>query len=151
MAVKDPTRVPLLSARHYVQRLSWAREHIGWTPDEWKILAWSDESRFQLVRANGRVQVRYRSHEAMEPSCQQGTLQSGGGSIMVFYAFFMAWTGPYGHIAPIIDWKWLCLATWRLLAAIHRFHVPKQRWNFYRWQCVMSPGCNCSQLVWRIF
>ncbi|GIY60804.1 transposable element Tc1 transposase [Caerostris darwini] len=36
---RRPTRVPLLTERHRLQRLSWAREHIGWSLDEWKTLA----------------------------------------------------------------------------------------------------------------
>lgn len=88
---RRPTRVPLLDARHRLQRLSWARDHIGWTLDDWKTVAWSDESRFRLVRADGRVRVWRRPHEAMDPSCQQGTVQAGGGSIMVWGVF--TWTG----------------------------------------------------------
>ena len=33
------TRVPLLTARHHFQRISWAREHIGWSLDEWKTIS----------------------------------------------------------------------------------------------------------------
>ncbi|GBM19165.1 hypothetical protein AVEN_79881-1 [Araneus ventricosus] len=41
-------RVPLLTKRHRQLRLQWAREHRGWTMDEWKRVAWSDESRFLI-------------------------------------------------------------------------------------------------------
>lgn len=91
---RRPTRVPLLTARHRLQRLSWAREHIGWSLDQWKTVAWSDESRFQLVRADGRVRVWRRPHEAMDPNCQQGTVQAGGGSIMVWAVFTWHGLGP---------------------------------------------------------
>ena len=89
-----PTRVPLLTERHRLQRLSWAREHIGWSLDEWKTVAWSDESRFQLVRADGRVRVWRIPHEAMDPNCQQGTVQAGGGSVMVWAVFSWHGLGP---------------------------------------------------------
>lgn len=88
---RRPTRVLLLTAQHRQQRRSWARDHISWTIDDWKKVAWSDESRFKLVRADGRVRVWRRPHEAMDPSCQQGTVQAGGGSIMVWAVF--TWHG----------------------------------------------------------
>ncbi|GFV02020.1 HTH_Tnp_Tc3_2 domain-containing protein [Trichonephila clavipes] len=47
---RRPTLVPLLTARHKALRLSW-------TVDDWKPVAWSDESRFQLNRAYGCVRV----------------------------------------------------------------------------------------------
>ncbi|GBM30076.1 hypothetical protein AVEN_88287-1 [Araneus ventricosus] len=45
-----PTRLLLLTARHNALLLSWARQHYHWTVDDWKHVAWSDESRFQLYR-----------------------------------------------------------------------------------------------------
>ncbi|KFM59538.1 Transposable element Tc1 transposase, partial [Stegodyphus mimosarum] len=93
-ASRRPTRGPLLTARHRLQRLSWAREHIGWSLNEGKTVAWSDESRFQLVRADVRVRVWHRSHEAMDPSCQQSTVQAGGVSIMVWDVFTWHGLGP---------------------------------------------------------
>ena len=91
---RRPTRVPLLTERHRLQRLTWARDHLGWTLDDRKTVEWSDESRFQLIRADGRVRVWRRPHEAMDPSCQQGTVQAGGGSVMVWGVFTWNGLGP---------------------------------------------------------
>ncbi|GBO20916.1 hypothetical protein AVEN_206881-1 [Araneus ventricosus] len=52
---RKPTRVPLLTARHKALLLSWARQHYHWTVYDWKHVAWSDESRFQLYRTDARV------------------------------------------------------------------------------------------------
>ncbi|GBL78762.1 hypothetical protein AVEN_65306-1 [Araneus ventricosus] len=41
---RRPTCVPLLTKHHRQLRLRWAWEHRGWTMDEWKRVAWSDES-----------------------------------------------------------------------------------------------------------
>ncbi|GBL92077.1 hypothetical protein AVEN_102621-1 [Araneus ventricosus] len=54
---RRPTRVPLLTKRHRQLHLQWAREHRDWTVDEWKRLAWSDESRFLIHHVDGRVRV----------------------------------------------------------------------------------------------
>ncbi|GBN97391.1 hypothetical protein AVEN_144260-1 [Araneus ventricosus] len=56
---RRPTRVPLLTKRHRQLRLQWAREHRDWTMDEWKRVAWSDESRFLIHHVDGRVRVRH--------------------------------------------------------------------------------------------
>ncbi|GBM00963.1 hypothetical protein AVEN_151414-1 [Araneus ventricosus] len=58
---RRPTRVPL-TARYNVLRLSWARQHYHWTVDDWKHVAWSDESRFQLYRTDAHVRV-WRQHQ----------------------------------------------------------------------------------------
>ncbi|GBN80661.1 hypothetical protein AVEN_183805-1 [Araneus ventricosus] len=73
---RSATRVLLLTARHTALCLAWARQHCHWTIDGWKHVAWLDESRFQLFRADGRVRIWRQTHESMAPTCQQGTVQS---------------------------------------------------------------------------
>ncbi|GBM77189.1 hypothetical protein AVEN_249798-1 [Araneus ventricosus] len=80
---RRPTRVPLLTARHKALLLSWARQHYHWTVDDCKHVAWSDESRFQLYRTGARVRA-WTHHYTINPVCQQGTVQSGGASVMVW-------------------------------------------------------------------
>ena len=60
-------------------------------------MVWSDESRYQLFRADG-VCVRCRPHEAIDPSCQQGTVQAGDGSILVWGVFSWHGLGPVVHL-----------------------------------------------------
>nr|CAH7726977.1 unnamed protein product [Callosobruchus chinensis] len=43
-------RVPLLTARHRIARLQWARAHQDWLLPQWRNVFFSDESRFGLVR-----------------------------------------------------------------------------------------------------
>ncbi|GFX90283.1 transposable element Tcb2 transposase [Trichonephila clavipes] len=54
------------------------------TVGDWKHVAWSDESRFQLNRPDGRVQVWRQPLESMDPTCQQGTVPADGGSVRVW-------------------------------------------------------------------
>ncbi|GBN75542.1 hypothetical protein AVEN_185224-1 [Araneus ventricosus] len=63
---RRPTRVPLLTALHKALLLSWARQHYHWTADDWKHVAWSDESRFQLYLTDARVRVL--KHPARSPT-----------------------------------------------------------------------------------
>ncbi|GBN54693.1 hypothetical protein AVEN_172542-1 [Araneus ventricosus] len=53
--------------------------------------------------------------------CKLVVVPKGEGDLNV------AWAGPSGQTGPIVDWKWLCSATWRSFAAIHGLHVSKQQ------------------------
>ncbi|GFW11383.1 uncharacterized protein TNCV_3809031 [Trichonephila clavipes] len=81
---RRPTRIPLLTARHKALRFAWTHQHRHLTVDDRKHVALSDESRFQLNRAVRRVRVWRQPHESMDLTCQQGTVQAGGGSVMVW-------------------------------------------------------------------
>ncbi|GBN11447.1 hypothetical protein AVEN_222260-1 [Araneus ventricosus] len=92
------TIVPLLIEGHKALCIARARQHCHWTVDDWKHVAWSDESRFQLYRADGRVRVWRKPHESMDPTCQQGTAQSGGTSVMVWGLCSWSKMGPLIHL-----------------------------------------------------
>ncbi|GFY13578.1 transposable element Tcb2 transposase [Trichonephila clavipes] len=47
-------------------------------PEDWKRVAWSDESRFRLLNADGRLRIWCQAHEARDPACQVGTVQGHG-------------------------------------------------------------------------
>ncbi|GFX40068.1 HTH_Tnp_Tc3_2 domain-containing protein [Trichonephila clavipes] len=81
---RRPTLLPLLTARHKALLLAWARQQQHWTVYDWKHVVWSDESRFQLNLADGRIRVWRQPHESMDPICQQGTVQADGGSVMIW-------------------------------------------------------------------
>ncbi|GFV53113.1 transposable element Tcb2 transposase [Trichonephila clavipes] len=74
----------IVGARETGHGIFKACEHRHWTVDDWKHVAWSDESRFQLNLADGRIRVWRPPHESMDLTCQQGTIQAGGGSVMVW-------------------------------------------------------------------
>jgi hypothetical protein len=47
---------PFLSERNRVKRLQWARDHLHWTPQQWRSVLWSDESKFVIrYRASRKV------------------------------------------------------------------------------------------------
>ncbi|GFW33865.1 HTH_Tnp_Tc3_2 domain-containing protein [Trichonephila clavipes] len=80
---RRPTRVPLLNACHQVARLAWARQHRDWSVEDRKRVTWSDEPRFRLLNADGRLKIWRQAHETMNPAYQIATVQGHGGSIMV--------------------------------------------------------------------
>ncbi len=80
---RRPHRVPLLSAKNRKRRLRFAQDHQNWTIEDWKNVAWSDESRFLLQHSDGRVRIWYKEHESMDPSCLVSTVRAGGDGVMV--------------------------------------------------------------------
>ncbi len=54
---RRPHRVPLLSAKNRKRRLKFGQAHQNWTIEDWKNVAWSDESRFLLQHSDGRVRI----------------------------------------------------------------------------------------------
>ncbi len=84
---RRPHRVPLLSAKNRKWRLQFAQAHQNWTIEDWKNVAWSDESRFLLRHSDGRVRICRKEHESMDPSCLVSMVQAGGGGVMVWGIF----------------------------------------------------------------
>ncbi len=84
---RRPHWVPLLSAKNRKQRLQFAQAHQNWTIEDWKNVAWSDESRFLLRHSDGRVRIWRTEHESMDPSCLVSMVQAGGGG-NIFFAHF---------------------------------------------------------------
>ncbi len=76
---RRPHQVPLPSAKKRKRRLQFAQAHQNWTIEDWKNVAWSDESRFLLRHSDGRVRVWHKEHESMDPSCLVSTVQAAGG------------------------------------------------------------------------
>ncbi len=64
------------------------------TIEDWKNVAWSDESRILLRHSDGRVRIWRKEHESMDPSCLVSTVQAGGGGVMVWGIYSWHTLGP---------------------------------------------------------
>jgi hypothetical protein len=97
--------------------LAWTHQHRYWIVDDWKHVARSNESHFQLYRANVcgsvRVWVWRKTHESMEPVCQQGTVQAAGGSVMVWGMCSWSDVGPLIWLRQVTctyaSWPFTCI------------------------------------------
>ncbi len=76
---RRPHRVPLLSAKNRTRRIQFTQAQENWTIEDWKNVAWFDESWFLLRHSDGRVRIWCKGHESMDPSCLVSTVQAGGG------------------------------------------------------------------------
>ncbi len=90
---RRPHRVPRLSAKNRKCMLQFAQAHQNWTIEDWKNIAWSDESRFLLRHSDGRVRICRKEHENMDPSCLVSTVQAGDG-VMVWGIYSWHTLGP---------------------------------------------------------
>ncbi len=95
---RRPHRVLLLSAKNRKLRLQLTQVHQNWTIEDWKNVAWSDESRFLLRHSDGRVRFWCKEHESKDPSCLVSTVQAGGGGVMVWGIFSLH---TLGLLVPI--------------------------------------------------
>ncbi len=88
---RRPHWVPLLN-RNRKRRLQFTPAHQNWTIEDWKNVAWSDESQFLLQHSDGRVRIWRKENESMDPSCLVSTVQAGG--ILVWGIFSWHILGP---------------------------------------------------------
>ncbi len=91
---RRPHRVPLLSAKNRKRRLQFAQAHQNWIIEDWKSVAWSDESRFLLRHSDSSVRIWRKEHESMDPSCLVSAVQAAGGGVMVWGIFSWHTLGP---------------------------------------------------------
>lgn len=77
----------LLRSVNKQKRLKFAKEHKNWSIAQWKLVLWSDESKFQLSGSNRRQYVRRKTGERLKSECVASTVKHAGGSVMVWGCF----------------------------------------------------------------
>ena len=66
---------PFINAANKMKRLNWAIPKKDWI-DEWNYIIWSDESRFEVFRGDGKRYVWRNSQEKYDPKCLVPTFKS---------------------------------------------------------------------------
>lgn len=89
---------PLLSKKHQRNRLKFAERHMEWTPDDWKRVIWSDETKINRFGSDGRQWAWAKPGEALSERLVKKTVKGGGGSVYVWGCF--GWNGV-GRIVKI--------------------------------------------------
>lgn len=85
LSAKKPLHKPLLTSVMKKKRFNWAKQHQGWTAENWRHVIFSDESKICLNSAKPPV-VRRRSGEALSPGCYVQTVKHPVG-VMVWGCF----------------------------------------------------------------
>ena len=86
LSCRRPYRGPILTARHRRARLQWATHRRNWRHRHWRTVVFSDESRYCISTADGRVRVWRRRGERFNDECVLERDSWGGPSIMVWGA-----------------------------------------------------------------
>nr|KAG5692720.1 hypothetical protein BaRGS_033831 [Batillaria attramentaria] len=92
-----PARGPVLTVRHRQARLEWAQGHVNCNNVRWQNVLFSDESRFCIDHADGRVRVWRRRGDRYADNCVVENNAWGGPSLMLW--------GAIGHnqvLGPVI-------------------------------------------------
>jgi transposase len=93
---------PLLTKTHTAKRLKWARDHVNKTPEFWKKVLWSDESKFNLIGSDGPHKVWKRPKELLRNDTVRPVVKHGGGSVMVWGCFGLDGVGSLEVINGIM-------------------------------------------------
>ena len=100
----SPRKVPLLSARHVVKRITFAKKHSNWPLKKWRNVLWTDESKIVLYGGKGsRAYVRRPPNAEYNPKYTIKTIKHGGCSIMVWACSSYFGVGPIHHITTTMD------------------------------------------------
>ena len=92
-----PSVRPVLTARHRQQRLLWAQHRQNWTWRQWRNVIFSDESRFCVSHADGRIRTWRWTGERFSDQNVLEVDAWGGPSIMIWGAI-----GLRHIIGPVI-------------------------------------------------
>jgi len=94
---------PFISETNRLKRLKFAKEHIGWSVDQWKKVLWSDETKYNMRASDGVVYVWRRRGEALKADCLRGTVKHGGGNILIWGCMSAAGVGRIHRVEGIMN------------------------------------------------
>ena len=84
ICARRPYKGQIMTRHHRLNRVQWARRCFIWRRADWNRVLFSDESRFALSHAVGRIRVYHRTNERYADCCVLERDQFGGGSLMVW-------------------------------------------------------------------
>ena len=81
---RRPKKGVMLTPNHEAARLRWANRHVRYTRRQWGSVIFSDESKFNISHADGRVRVYREDRERFNPRNVMRHNRFGGGSVHVW-------------------------------------------------------------------
>ena len=107
-----PCHKTLISKKNQKVRLDFTTEHILWTEEQWNMVHFSDESKFNLFGSDGKRFVRRKNGERLSPQCGKKTVKFGAGSIIMWVMISSVGVGPivcfHGNIKASVYKELLC-------------------------------------------
>ncbi|CEP19521.1 hypothetical protein [Parasitella parasitica] len=83
------------------KKLAWAREN--WTPEQWRSVIWSEESKFNVNGSHGRIRVIRKEGERFSPDHVHKTMKFVNGFIMIWGCFWAGGLGPIVTMKGSVD------------------------------------------------
>ena len=93
LKVHRPYAVVPLTVRYRRQRLNWARRLYRWPRCRWNRVLFTDESRFNVQFADGRLLVWRRTGESMDENNIVERDRYGGGSVLIWGGMLVCHSG----------------------------------------------------------
>ncbi|KAI5726267.1 hypothetical protein M8J77_026155 [Diaphorina citri] len=99
----EKKKKPLLSERNIRQRKNFVQKYEHWSEEDWMKVVWSDESKINRYRTDGRSWSWKRQGESLQPRDYIQTIKHNGGNIKVWGCFSANGVGPIFKIDGIMD------------------------------------------------
>jgi transposase len=94
---------PFVSDTNRRKRVQWAREHLGWTKDQWARVLFSDESPY-TIRGSTRFRVWRHPNDRYSPKVVKSTIKHSA-KVMVWGCFAAHGVGHLHRVVGIMDQK----------------------------------------------
>lgn len=91
-------RKPNVSKKNIRKRMAFAKEHLRKDVNFWKLIVWSDETKFNVFGNDGKPYVRRPPLQELNPKYTKKTVKHGGSSVMVWGCFTSSGVGPIVQI-----------------------------------------------------
>lgn len=103
LKARVPVAKPLISKKNQKARLQFAQEHVIWSEDQWSMVHFSDESKFNVIGSDGSRYIRRRVGERLSVNCVKKTVKHRGGTVMVWGIVSAAGTGPIVRLHGVVN------------------------------------------------
>lgn len=97
-----PRKVPFIRPQNIIKRLAYAKQHINKPLAFWNSVLFSDESKYNVKKSDGRVRVWRKSGEEYSSNCTLKTFKHGDKSVMVWGVMSAAGVGKLVFIEGIM-------------------------------------------------
>ena len=122
-------RKPYISKINQKKRVEFAKEFVTKDTDFWEKIMFSDESKFNIFKSDGRILVWRKPNTEMDELNLQATMKHGGGGLMVWGCMASSGVGELIFIDEIMDkYVYLNILKQNLLKSTQKLNLPR---DFY--------------------
>lgn len=84
MKGRAKVKKPLLTKRHMMLRLKFAKHYVNFSLQDWERVIWSDETKINRFGSDGKEWIWKKQNEKLSRRLVRPTIKFGGGNIMVW-------------------------------------------------------------------